>query len=206
MNDHPIPSIETDAATGSEASSATTISQRMNRDTRQDTLQDGRLRLALVSACVAVAGFAACTTAVAEPSARGNSISIVVIPTARAQGISLFRILVSGFVVELRHGPYRGSQDSLFIFPGQTSPCAVDEYAEKNLQTDGQGYQYTVGPGAFSVTVTGFASDKWRYGHICAYLAPLNFGLSDRGGIPLGPLAARTQATVNVAHPANPGV
>jgi hypothetical protein len=132
-----------------------------------------------------------------------NRVSIAILPAERALGgVSLFKVRVSGVATLARHGLWgkqqRGVFDVLFVFAGQTAPCAGNVYTELSLQTDGQGYQYRVGPGAFSVIVTGFADSSWKYGHFCAYLAPLNSNLSDLGGLPLGAVVARATRAINV--------
>jgi hypothetical protein len=133
----------------------------------------------------------------AEPPSR-SSVSVSVTPASYVQGIYFFRVRIRGFAVETRHGTYSRSPDVLFVYPVQAKPCPRDVYTEAALQTDGQGYQYRVGPGAFSIELTSFAGSRLKRGHVCAYLAPVNFHVIDEGGVPLGPLAARTDLRINV--------
>ncbi len=148
----------------------------------------------LASTVALAAGAGALASAVG-----GNSVSIEVIPSGQGLGgVSMFQVRVSGVATLARHGLWANQRDVLFVFAGQTKPCAGDIYTNLKLQTAGQGFTYRVGPGAFSVTVSGFADSSWKYGHFCAYLAPLNFGLDDRGGVPLGNVVARADRKINV--------
>ena len=128
-----------------------------------------------------------------------SRLSIAVIPDVRAPGgVTLYKVRVSGVDVAARSGLWKDAEDALFIFPGQTKPCSSDVYGERALQNDGQGFQYRVTPGRFSFVITAFANNSWHFGHVCAYLAPVNFALDDLGGLPLGPIAAHAQVTINV--------
>jgi hypothetical protein len=144
-----------------------------------------------------VACGAACAFALAAPSPHGSRISIAITPEGTVKGLYLFKIRVRGFAAETRSGPYAHSRDALFVFPGQTAACGANIYAENDRSRAGEGYSYTVGPGAFNLTARGFADASWRRGYVCAYIAPLDFELADRGGVPLGPLAAHTQRLIS---------
>ena len=134
-------------------------------------------------------------------SAAGTQRSRVVVsvrPVSYVQGIYFFRVRISGYAAASRARGYRGSQEVLFVFPVQAGPCAADVYAETAAQTDGQGNQYRVGPGSFSIELTNFAGTRIERGHLCAYLAPVNFEMEDFGGVPLGPLSARLDLRLDV--------
>jgi hypothetical protein len=129
---------------------------------------------------------------------RKSSISVVAEPASYAQGNYFFRVRITGYAETIRHGTYAGSAEVLFVYPVQGRHCGRDVYAETALQTAGQGYQYHVGPGKFSVELTTFASERIKGGHLCAYLAPVNFDVEDEGGVPLGPLSAKVDKRVAV--------
>jgi hypothetical protein len=154
-----------------------------------------RLPLAIV---VLASGFALAAGG-ALASAAPNRVSIEILPSGKGlDGVSFFKVRVSGVATLASRGPWAGQRDALFVFAGQTEPCAVDAPTNVSLQTDGQGFQYEVGPGAFSVIVTGFADSSWKNGHFCAYLSPLDFNLERAGIAPLGAVVARATRTINV--------
>ena len=155
-----------------------------------------RTRTALVVLWFALACWAVPGGSAAGPSR--SSVSIFVEPSSYVQGIYFFRVRISGYAVPAREGAYKGSEEVLFVYPVQARPCARDVYAETALQSDGQGYQYRVGPGRFSIEVTNFAGSRISLGHVCAYLAPLNFDVEVFGGVPLGPLSAKADLKIDV--------
>ena len=134
----------------------------------------------------------------AARTARQSSVSVSVEPASFVQGFYFFRVRISGYAATVKSGTFKNSQEILFVYPIQAKPCARDVYAETRLQKAGQGYQYHVGPGEFSLDLTTFAGSRINGGHVCAYLAPVNFHLENYDGLTLGPLSAKVDQKINV--------